>query len=224
MTDPNTPDDPQGLAGVSAAPPSTAPKWTRSLTRWWFWIPFMAAFWLLPLFKNLGASLPEPPPGADRAAEDIALTDIEGRELQLTDLKGSLKVVFPLRAGDSEQLERDFVVFREAKKHMRSMGPITVYLLLVDGADVPTITEFLDSMKARKPGSVFLLDHGGEAFSALQKSAADGTASGFLLDRHGRLRATYGPTEEEQNAFFRVITLLGNWVGSDPAPGEPVHR
>ncbi len=223
MTEPLTPDDPQGLAGVSAAPPSTAPKWTRFLARPWFWIPFVGAFWLLPLLKNLDATLPEPPPGADRAPEVIALSDIEGRHLQLTDLAGDLKVIFPLRAKDPKQLERDFLAFREAKSHMRSMGMITVYLLLVDGDDIKAVTQYLDSMKARKPRNIYLLDAGGAVFQELRQSAEAPEATGFLLDRHGRLRATYGLSEEQQQGFLRCMTLLGNWAGSDPELGEPVH-
>jgi hypothetical protein len=224
MTEPSTPDDPQGLAGVSIAPRSSAPSWTRIITKPWFWVPVMASFWLLPLLKSLDVEMPEPPGGWERGAETLELVDLEGRELSLTDLEGSLKVVMRIDMTDPIQGEKDFHTFRALKKHLRHMGMITVYLLLVEGADRKQLVAFLDGLKARKPNSLYLLDAEGAEFGRLQASAGQPQSICMVLDRHGRVRGSSDGDPAGELEIFRAMTLLGNWPGCDPALGAPVTR
>lgn len=224
MTDSSTPDDPQGLSGVSVAPPSSAPRWTRFVSKPWFWVPVMASFWLLPLMKSLSNELPDPPAGWDRQPETLELTDIEGRLLNLTDLQGSLKVVMAIDMTDPVQGEKDFHTFRALKKHLRHMGMITVYLLLIEGADAEQTIRFLDGLKARKPNSVYLLDSDGAEFARLSARSDHPGAQCLVLDRQSRLRGSSSGDEAGELNIYRTMTLLGNWAGCDPALGEPVGR
>ncbi|MFT7485938.1 MAG: hypothetical protein ACI9F9_001790 [Candidatus Paceibacteria bacterium] len=190
----------------------------------WFWMLLIGTVWTLPMIKSLGASFPEPPPGFDRAPEAFELIDAEGRQVSSQDLAGFLLVVQSLDLGDPVQAEKDILAFRVIKRQLRSMAPILIHIVMTKGADQKQLIAFLDEWTARKPGNLFLLDHGGTEFARLVENGhLDGTRT-LLLDRHGRLRGAFKESEEAAARLARLMTLLGNWEGCDPPLGEPAYH
>lgn len=236
MTTSKTPDRPTGESGVSVPGASSAgndfagndsapaSKRTSFIARPWFWILLMAVAWILPLVKSLGGTFPDPPAGFDREPESFTLPGIEGESVQLTDLAGYLVVVQSMDMSSTEQLESDFVTFRELRDRLRAMGSLMVHVLLVEGGDIESLKTFVTAKKARKPNNIFLLDENGATYSTLLASSGLPNATLLLLDRHGRLRGSYDSTPEDAQLFNRAVTLLGNWEGCDPELGEPVFH
>lgn len=221
MSSTESPAGPEGEAGASR---STASARSRLFTRPWFWLLLIGTLWGLPLLKSLQAQYPDPPTGYERTAEAFELVDAEGRPVRLEDLSGFLLVVQALDLADPEGAEEAFAIFRERKSRLRGLGALVHHVQLVESGEDGRLDALIDAKTARKPANLFLHDPGGAAWARLCEGAEPTGPLYLVLDRYGRRRGTFGPSEAEGDRFARLMTLLANWEGCDPPPGEPVYK
>ncbi|HIG12443.1 MAG: hypothetical protein ABGY71_00275 [bacterium] len=194
------------------------------MTRPWFWIVVLCIAWSVPLIKSLGAEYPDPPAGVERAAEIVALNDADGLPVTLANLKGHLVVVHSLDLAQPQATEADFVAFREMRDRLRGLGSSVVHIILCAGGDAEQVVALIDSKTARRPGNLFLLDPGWKTRTRLRTGCANEEPALILLDRHGRRRGDFVRSPEDLDRFAQTISLLANWLGSDPEPGTAIHR
>jgi len=222
MTPRTTPDDPEGESGVLLSPaPETNPP-LAILTRPWFWVLFVGAFWSIPLFKSIGAEWPEPLAGFERSPEVRQYVLADGRGVSLAELRNQLVIASVLDLSTPESSRRTFEAFRENRSRVRGLSSLVIQLVLVQGADLEGLELFLEEKTARRPNNLYVLDAEGDELLALRRMADSPTATTFLFDRHARLRGFYGGSEAELDRFARETGILANWIGSDPEPGEPI--
>ncbi|MFT7669508.1 MAG: hypothetical protein ACI8X5_002211 [Planctomycetota bacterium] len=188
----------------------------------WFWGIAISCLWAMPLYKSLSLDFPDPVGGFDREAESFQLTTEGGEQVTVADLAGHLLVVRVLDLGTPQSSESDFTAYRVSRKRLRGLGSLVMNIALVQNGQPGTLSQFITEKTARRPNNLFLLDEEGATLLALCNSAGVAEASAFVLDRHGRLRGSYGPTEAEQNRMSQDLGSLANWAKSDPAIGEPV--
>ncbi|MFT4538769.1 MAG: cytochrome oxidase Cu insertion factor (SCO1/SenC/PrrC family) [Planctomycetota bacterium] len=238
MTTHNAPGAPDGTPGAihSAGPDVVAPagddavfdstpgRWSEIMTKPWFWFILLGAFWLFPLIKGLGVELPDPVQGADRMPEVFELEQEDGRRVRCADLAGHLVIIETLDFESPAQLEQEFASFRARKKRWRGLSSLVLHIVLAQNADKATLSAFIDKKTARKPNTIYAFDEGGKVLASLQEAAGVPVASVYVLDRHGRLRGSYGFTEAEGDRMAQDLASLANWVGSDPAIGQAINK
>jgi hypothetical protein len=204
----------------------------------WFWVLFVGVLFSVPLIKGLGAELPDPLPGMDRAPSEFELSDESGQLVHLSDLAGYLVIATELPLASGSAREYTMKSIRALRRRLRGLGSAVVFVVLCHGGGPDDLSALLDEWTARKPVNVFLLDTDREAMLDLRSEGGSASADWFLLDRHGRLRGAYGvpmldqPNDERAQAQ-RLVAVeaetdrlvmdagqLANWAGSDTPPNE----
>ena len=195
------------------------------LAKPWFWVALLCVLWSFPLIKSLGAEFPDPLPGMNSEPLEFTLTDVDGREVSLSDLVGNLKLVTELPLANRKEAETTLAWMRKLRTRLRGLGSSVVYISLCHGGTRDELVDLLEADAARKPVNVFLMDDDRATMSWLRRQAGSETADVFLLDRHGRVRGVYGRREGQDEIPESEIDLLvaatgqlANWVGSDLAP------
>jgi hypothetical protein len=198
---------------------ATAPDPRRPLpllARWWFWALVVGAAFSIPLIKALTSKLPPMLPGLERQPSEAVLPDERGEPVTLASLRGRLVVLMPLSLANETEREvamRDILALR---KHLRGLDQALDVLVLCRGGGAADLSPLLDLHKARKPTNLFVIDEDGAVWERLCKEAAAPSAAALLLDRHGRVRGTYGESEAERARLIAETGQIANWVGEDP--------
>lgn len=220
-----TQGDPAPHHDGGRAGPSRRPAPLPVLTRWWFWVGLLLALWSIPLFKGLGAELPDPLPGMDSDALSLSLPDENGEQVALSEMRGNLVLITELPLANRAEAELTLERLWRLRKRMRGLGSGVIYASLAHGASPAELTDLLDATTARKPVNAFLVDEGRVAMDRLRREAGSQLADVFLLDRHGRVRGVYGRrpgearlSEAEIDRLVAETGQLANWIGQDPAP------
>ncbi len=212
------------LASGDASGQSDPGRPLAVLTKPWFWVLFIGSLWGLPLLRALSAELPDPVPGYEGTAVSGSFRDEFDRQVELTDLHGHLIIVAELPMVEEKARASSFEDLRVLRKRVRGLSPVVAFAVMVSGGDTRTLSQFLDEKRARKPSNVFLIDESGRGFQALRQQGGNPDADYLLLDRHGRIRGTYTAGETGMDQLATDAGQLANWIGSDPAPGEPIRR
>ncbi|HZM01371.1 MAG TPA: hypothetical protein VFD43_14080 [Planctomycetota bacterium] len=191
------------------------------LTSPWAWLLVLAVGFAIPLIKALRSELPPPLPGIDRPGQDSALPDETGASRSLSELRGRLVIVTALTLANAVERDAAFDGLRRLRKRLRGLGTEVAFYTVCSGGDAAGLGALLDAKKARRPTELYLLDAGGEEFARLAKAAGAASASFLLFDRHGRVRGAYGDSQDELDRLVEQTGQLANWVGQDPASGQP---
>ncbi len=196
---------------------------SRWLSRPLFWVAAMGILFCVPLVKSLGRGLPPPPPGYDSEPVAFTLPDERGEEVSLDLLRDYLIVVTDLPLSNAIARDAAFGGMHAVRKRLRGMGQSIVFLSMVHGGPVSDLIRMLDDKNAHRPQTIYLMDTDRTEIDALLRQARAPTARYLVIDRHGRLRGAFGEDEAAIDKLVYTVGVLGNWAGSDPAPGEPIR-
>ena len=185
------------------------------LQRWWFWVALLGALWSFPLWKSLQAELPPRLPGEDGPSLDLALPDERGGIFTLAERRGRLLLLTALPLTEATARDATWERLVRLRRHLRGIDMVLDYVVLAQGGEAADLAPWLESMHGARPGLFFALDADGAQLRRLCGQAGAPSAEFLLLDRHGRLRGTYGGDDASLERLVEHAGQLANWAGQD---------
>lgn len=185
-----------------------------------FWALFVGVMVCVPLLKGTQGTLPDPPPGMDRAPLDFSLSDETGRQVSLSDLRGHLVIIGEVPLANAPEARRGIEGLWALRKRLRGLGSAVVFVSLCHGADAATLKALIEERHAQRPLNIFLLDDDRATAAWLRREAGSESADLILLDRHGRVRAVAAGDQPGVDKLVATAGVLANWAGADPEPAN----
>jgi hypothetical protein len=188
------------------------------LQRWWFWAALIAALWCFPLYKSLTAPLPPRLPGEDGPPLSATLPDELGGTTDLSLLHNRVLVLTTLPLAEAHARDVTWEELVKLRKHLRGLDKALEYVIFAQGGAAEDLKGWLDEHRAPRPELHFAIDADGAAWRRLAEQAGAPSAEFLLLDRHGRVRGTYGADPADIDRLIEQTGQLSNWIGEDRQP------
>ena len=145
------------------------------------------------------------------------LPDERGGTMALDGLRGRVLIVTPLPLAESRARDLTWEELVKLRKRLRGLDKALEYVVLGQGGAAQDLRAWLEEHHAPRPELHFGVDDG-STWKRLAAQADAPSAEFLLLDRHGRVRGSYGADPAEIDRLVEHAGQLANWPDEDRAP------